>query len=571
MRQDLEDLTQREICLREELREATESHRRQVDEFVADRSRHIKRLDELQEELDNVAPLTQEFGRVKMALHDATDELLVSKATNQNQSDRIVKLEHELRAANVRVNAIEEQLEYANQRKEETTTQLSNLESAQANEQEILSEELRESETTIACLMEELELLRSIAPELESVELALERSNERCRSLETTMKAVQGQKDAEIRALLSRLEDSDQEIKELRLQLLPLTKELQQASRELEEMQQQLRGNGHGSHDAITDKFRRFEEEISVLQRELEDSTTALDLSEQQLASLQQQMETEVSDLKRQLARSQETSLKLQDEVNLLSPKVQLYERKINECESLTTDLEAKDKQINICRLQLQDMEEERNYSRARIAELDDLFHQNGSAHSVLESKAHQVAQLKAERDTLRQKLNVVTAMATALEEDNKQKNQLVHEIMSRSGDVGGLSTETLIESLQKDLERTLKRCADMSLQLADSQFQIDQLTEQVRRTSKKGNSITISSGSSHGRNNNNAANSEASTKRTYRRSGSYDSPSRTPSRTTTITSMFANSFSAMDESLRGAVTGIGAKAQQLDAKTSLP
>jgi chromosome segregation ATPase len=541
IKHDFQDATQREASLKEKLQEATEAHRNQVDELEAEICQCNTRISELHQQLSNLFPLSQEVGRVKMALHDAMEGLQQSELRNQSLSDQIEKLEHELSTANAKVLEIEKQLEQANQTKDETSTQLSYLESAQAKEQEILSEELRESETTIACLMEELELLRSIVPELESTEAALENSTAQCLALKTAMKAMQDQKDEELVVLQGQLVDSTQEIRELRLQLLPMTKELQHASRELEETQRQLKELEDGQDGGALDKIQLFEEEIAALRRELEDSTVALEFSERQLVLIRQETQVEVDEIKCNLTRSTETISKLQAEVKLLKPKVQLYERKQQECESLSADLDAKDKQINMCRLQLQDMEEERNYSRARIAELDDLYHQNGTTHSVLEDKAHELAQLKAERDTLKQKLNVVVAMVTALEEDNRQKKQLVHEMMSRSADAGGLSTEALIESLQKDLERTLKRCADLSLQLAESHFKIDQVTDELRRTKKS------------------SYPNDTSSKRAFRRSGSYESPSRSRSATrrSTITSMFANSLNAMDESLRG-VAGIG-------------
>lgn len=544
LKRDVEKFSEQATLMKRELEESSDRHRNEIEELEAEIRRSNIHIEDLQREVSTLIPVSQEVGRVKMSLHETTEELQRSKSENESLHKQMIALHDEISSLNSTVRELERDLDIANRRNEDIASNLLNLETAQAKEQEFLSEELRESETTIACLMDEIDQMKYMARDLERTKAELEMSKENSLKLEQSLEEIHSSKDRELRVLQSKLVESTQQVSELRDQLLPMTKELQQTTREVEDLKHRLEnGDDGGKSQAI----RQLEEETSSLRRELEVSAAALELSENQLDSFRRDKDNEFQGINQQISSSRETIVQLQSELNLLKPKVQLFDRKEQECASLTADLAAKEKQIDMCRLQLQDMEEDRNYSRARIAELNDLVHKSGSSHSLLENKANEVARLKAERDTLKQKLGVLEAFATTLEEDNNQKKQLVHEMMSKSDDNGGFSTTGMIESLQKDLERTLKRCADLSLQLADSQFHIDQLTEEIRRSKKS---------------------MDTSAHRGFRRSGSYDAPSRTVSRKS-ITSMLATSISAMDESLRG-VTGVRSDESQ-HGKRNLP
>lgn len=71
-----------------------------------------------------------------------------------------------------------------------------------------------------------------------------------------------------------------------------------------------------------------------------------------------------------------------------MKPKLAGADCREAEYAALKLETEDKDKQLNSCRLQLQAMEEEQNYSRARIAELSDLAHSKDNADKTLREKA---------------------------------------------------------------------------------------------------------------------------------------------------------------------------------------
>ena len=501
-----------------------------------------ERINQLEIEATSVPMMSEELSRVKVSLHDMAVELQQAKESNFDLQQQSTSLMNQRDQLTRNITQTEQNIRQLKGENDSLQRNLSDLETAQAREQELLSDELRESEVTIASLLEELELLKPLAGDLERAESALEEAEASTTRFEMQIKELSSAHDRKVSTMEKELSSTKEEIEQLRDELLPLTRELQQANRELAEVRNQTNAlaNGGEADNGLVGSLGLLQEDVIALRTELSDSGEALARAQARNSELTEKHQGEVSKLSSELLLISDECDRLRCEVNELKPKLAGADCREAEYAALKLETEDKDKQLNSCRLQLQAMEEEQNYSRARIAELSDLAHSKDNPDKTLREKANECANLRAERDTLRQKLTVVEAMATALEQDNKQKKLFFQQLISKNGTPED-TAEAFIESLQTELERTLKRCADLSLQLADSQFRITELTESVRRLKKAPpphtQSNSLGGGSFH-----------------FGRAQSFDSPKGKKRRS--ISTILTNSMAAMDESLRGATGG---------------
>lgn len=527
-----------------------------------------KALD-LQREVDELAALNEELVGIKLELHNTKEELQKAykqidllEASREETANRTFQCEAQIVELN-------QSLATANARCRDASSHLEDFEAAKSQELEILKDELRESENTIAYLMEDLDLLKPLTVDLEEAEKDLADTAAALESCKKDMDELEEHHEHEISELKESLKNAEQHSSQLNDELkllLPLASELEKVKNELEEAKAR---HGTTVGDASSDlrvSNHKLGQDASVLRSQLEAKEDALRLAEQRASALvvahnaekerlaARYMESEnenahlcdeldaarkkLSMVEGQLVETQKRASALVTEMAPLKQKVEsidaaqmhleavdnleeILEQKEKEIEALQKQVDVQEHQITSCRALVQDLEEERNYSRARITELSSMMRDEGEPQKLLQEKSSQCAKLTAERDTLQQKLKVVEAMAITLERDNEQKKILVQELMNTSAED---NATTIIEKLQSEHERTLQRCSDLSLQLAESQFRIDELTEKIRKAKKPKGPPPV----------------KKNNQRSFTRSASFNSPQRQTSRAS-IKAMFAH------------------------------
>jgi chromosome segregation ATPase len=384
---------------------------------------------------------------------------------------------------------------------------------------------LQSAERKVYDLTNELDMLKPLASDLEVAEREL---HEARAEIELKKQEIAGMPSGEdFQELRAALRVSETDVAKLHNEmklLKPLASDLEHVQQELDEVREKLEYSEQQIADSVgrdndvkelRASLRSAEQEVSYLRKDLFASHEVNKVTEQLVIELKNDHNTGLANLREQLDEANAHSASLQkeidylqitikvaeDEITLLSSKLSatsdinaqvqhlqlLLDRKEREIESLNVKVAEQEKQITSTRMQVVEMDEERNYNRAKMMELSSLIdvRNRGEPEKRLHEKTMECEELIAERDNLKQKLNAVEVMANSLEPDNKQKKAMVQELMSRYGDSSS-STEAFIESLQKEQERTLKRCADLSLQLAESQFKIDELTGKLRKTQFK-------------------------------------------------------------------------------------
>lgn len=508
-----EKLSEQEKRHTSEMRKTVERQNSSTENMVRERVR--LELSEMQSKVS----------KLESQLAEAEGKLLEQENRHSNEMQAILEkqayaLDSSHRETDQRVLRLNHDLTVANGRAQEATKRLQDLEQAQAREQEILSEELRESEATIAGLMDELSSLRPVATELEQTRYQLENTQSELKKSD--------QKVAELventNEMLQSLKESRQEEAFLREELdllAPLATDLEMAEEalretqsrlvQMEERMKELKETKKKDHDAKAD-LRLYEAQAAELQNELVAVYDESKHDKEKADALEQERKVEIEMLVEQLKESKVRIASLESELNdalrnALTEEKQVEEmaeageeidrlrkalaQKEREIKTLTIEVSDQQKQIQAGRQQLEDMEEERHYSRAKLKELSSHVNGRSEEHGSQErlqkrllEKTRECSKLAAERDTIRQKLTVLEATVAMLEADNKQKKDLVHELMSSSK--SSTSSAALVVSLQDEKERTMERCNDLSLQLAESQFKIDDLTGKLRKLERR-------------------------------------------------------------------------------------
>ena len=441
-------------------------------------------------------------------------QALQQSATESQRSSeqQLSQLRHELVAA-------KESTRQARQR-------LADLEQAQAREQEVLCRDLRESENTIAGLMDEVNALRPLPLELDRTqkELAktrydLEKANEKIDELaantremleslqQSRLNEASLREEVELMAPLALdLERAEEALDITRANLAQMEERVNELKRkkgdeettkklkadyeaqlaELEDLHEELSSTyeeNKKAHQKIAERDREHKAEIELQVKQLKDATERIAVLELELESVRAQTDR------------MEKSMRTTHEDVVIGLK-NILKQKEKDIESLHAEVAGQQKQITSGRLQIEEMGKEFQYAQSKIQELSSILeaHRNSESEEKimlqrLEQQTDECVMLAAERDTMKQKVNVLETKVTLLETDNKKKKQLVQELMSSANNSS--SNQALLENLQNEQERTLERCTDLSLQLAESQFKVDELTQMLRQV-QRSNSMRL-------------------------------------------------------------------------------
>jgi len=503
-------LVEQEKNLRAEMLESTENQRRQVEETFREKTR-----------LES-SKLKTEINVLQLQLTESKQKLLEQEERHCVEMQALLEKQASEQAAigaqretNQEVAQLQRDLAAANEKANAAIQRLGDLEQAQAREQEILSYELRESESTIAGLMDEVSSLRPLTVELQRAEDELRSTQS---ELEKSKRRVKDlvQNSHEMLDSLKEARKNEASLREELDLLAPLALDLELAEEALEATRERLAQmeervdelkKKKGDEDVAKKLQAYYEDQTAELHKELNATYEESKRAQKKATALEQKHDDEMKAMQNELKEATAKISTLKNEAVILRSKVKAAEKttirasesdeeverlqklvveKEREIYSLRAEVADQLTQITSSRLQIQELDEERHYTRAKMQELSSLAKTsaNGDAEKrtqqLLEEKTEKCAKLTAERNTIKQKLSGLETMVTVLEADNKQKKQLVHELMSSANE--SPSSQVFIERLQDEHDRTLKRCSDLSLQLAESQFKIDELTAKLRK-----------------------------------------------------------------------------------------
>jgi hypothetical protein len=369
--------------------------------------------------------------------------------------------------------------------------------------------ELREAyymaEDEVAELESQLDLLRPLASDLENAEKELRETCVKLDKAELEVETLTNELDM-MQTALTDLNEAEQELSETRTSLTLREQELQQCRAEILALHKQLnckssplteqQVNEAGIEHCTSLNFSHTTEDLEAKVFALEQFL---------LAETERKAVTDISiaDLVLQLSEAHGRSSLLLAEIDVLNKKCHV-DSAGSACSSQSSDVENANSLVH----QLQEhshhkvetmrevnstFSEQENLSKgeffekkqesASFVELTSLVAKQLNCIAAEERKMAQLAiefsSLIADRDSLKENLATMKSKVFELKMEIKRKDSMVQDLMLRQND------GALLEVLRDEKDRTLERCSDLSLQLAESQFKIDRLTEQLRDMQK--------------------------------------------------------------------------------------
>lgn len=422
----------------------------------------------------------------------------VQEAHEQASDDRYTELEASLKCSEDRITDLREQLCEANH----GLAQAQNNKEAQQRETEITSGERDETrdkldETQLALQESTAEVtrLRTLVEKTEAKLEGLQTAKGDSSRDESTQSSTRDQ--AEMNALEEELEDvrqryedecdmrrslvakvevlvkdrdqAHEKLQQVEFELLErennmeqLVNSLDETKALLEEAQKQAHGNSSQS-----------EERFVQLETELKDATERLAESDMKIEMLEQFIEEEASlNVVSSASNVKLTSSSMQAEADI--------KRKDEEMQLLRSDVERKQKELLRSRERVENLEMERNYSTAKLKELSTIVKAKSSSEAEVQlyNKCIECAELSADKDDLSNKLRSSEAQVKRLEQEIKATQQMINDI-SQSWDTAASADEN-VSRLKKEHGESVSRATTLSIQLAESQMQIDKLVDKL-------------------------------------------------------------------------------------------
>jgi chromosome segregation ATPase len=162
-----------------------------------------------------------------------------------------------------------------------------------------------------------------------------------------------------------------------------------------------------------------------------------------------------------------------------------LVKEKEGEANAVRAEMEELRAQIDSMRNRVEQLEEERNHNRAKLSELSGILQVRGKnqVEFQLYNKCIECADLTADKDSLQHKLRAAQATAQRLEQEVSMTRELVQN-MSQSWD-GAMSSDESVVRLKREQEQSLTKAMELSIQLAESQMQIDDIRERLNNAER--------------------------------------------------------------------------------------
>uniref|UniRef100_A0A7S3KWU9 Uncharacterized protein n=1 Tax=Amphora coffeiformis TaxID=265554 RepID=A0A7S3KWU9_9STRA len=448
----------------------------------------LKASDEQIEELRaQLADAQLRLAQVQEA-HDQASGYAEMEASLKRSEDRIMDLKEKLRMAHCRLGE---------------TTQSGEVQQKEAKVQAALipakegegGDKLNETERALAKSTAEITHLRTLLQKTEAeleelhngqADLSRDESTESSTRDQAAMDAL----EEELEAIRQRYDDECDMRQSLVVKLEQLAKE----------------------HDDALEKLQQAEFKLLERQNNMEELVNALDQTKEVLDEMQKQalakssvpegrlaeLEDELIDAREQIA---EADMKIEmlerfieeetatsagssvSKVNYGSSSMQAeadIKRKDEEMQLLRSDVERTRKELLRSRERIENLEMERNYSTAKLKELSSIVKTKAGSEAEVQlyNKCIECAELSADKDDLSNKLRSSEARVRRLEQEIKATQQMVNDI-SQSWDTAASADEN-VSRLKREHGESVSRATTLSIELAESQMQIDKLADKL-------------------------------------------------------------------------------------------
>ena len=436
-------------------------------------------VEELRNELQMLTSLPDIVRKMQKELKDAQTKLKANQNASKRNLDSSAHTEKEMKEKK----QLELQLQGAKNILAAKELELSKYSDLQEQFNE-MKEACYIAEDEVLALNSQIDLLRPLALDLENAERELLLTCEKLDSAEHDLEALANELEL-LKPLTADLDEAEKELAETRRQLTEKENELVQVHAKVVELQLQIESTNATSDNAATLHLQILSanNQLTVLKKELDNAKqTVLEIETERqsehdsLNELLRLSEGKVAELFQTQLQNHTESDATTTSLNQLRNELELKEAEIISLKSVVSE---KEKKVGEFRAIHSDMEADLKKKEQIIQQLEQLADELRSEIQDTASRSTQImleyATLIPERDTLRRRVAESTSKIDALEKEIKQKNDMIQELRARHDD------KSVLESLQQEHERTLERCSDLSLQLAESQFTIGELTEQLR------------------------------------------------------------------------------------------
>lgn len=284
-----------------------------------------------------------------------------------------------------------------------------------------------------------------------------------------------------------------------------LGKALEAKEAQIAEMEQQM--ENQSSMRDLRHKLRMTETKIKHLEA---NPIPAIQYSDEEIEKKLQQKDARIAELEEQLeARNGESGIALGNAESKLKKKTQTIQH-------LNTELEEIRSQLITAQMTIETLEEERNFSQAKLSQLNDMVHQKGgmtNAETELLERAAEIANLSSKLKSFDGKIQERDDKIYKLEEEIKRIDDLVkqlsdifcaeddqlkyqQDLLVESAESPAQSCNLLLMTMMNMLE-TLKnkmaalkqerddsnaKASDRGIQLAESHIRVDKLRTELRR-----------------------------------------------------------------------------------------
>ena len=435
-------------------------------------------VNELRNELQMLTSLPDIVRKMQKELKDAQTKLATQKSESKKNLDSSMHTEKEGKERK----QLELQLKETNSRLAAMDLESSKHSVLQRQFNE-LQEAYHVAEDEVTALKSQVELLRPLALDLENAERELEVTCEKLDSAERELEILSNELEL-MKPLTTDLDEAERELADARSQLAEKNRELENVQTREIELQSMIK-----SFQASGDSEQKLRTQIECANNQVVEMQRELETAERKFIGIDAVRQGEIARLSDLLRLSEENVAGLQIQLQNRSEsetathvldqlRVEI-EQKNEEIVSLQLVVSEKVKEVSDYRALKSVLEADLNQKEQTILELTPLVETMRSEIQDAAARSTQItleyATLIPERDTLRKRVLETSSKITILESEIQQKNTTIQGLTAQHND------KSVLESLQQEHERTLERCSDLSLQLAESQFTIGQLTEQLR------------------------------------------------------------------------------------------
>jgi chromosome segregation ATPase len=432
------------------------------------------------------------------AQHDAqVDEWRKNLEVAQAKNEQLTLALEEVQKASI---------ERQQQREEEASRKIADIQSETSHLREQLEQKEQEMLNLKTQIEDQSSHLNAIREELEGSQSEKNRLIQKIEHLSSTRESSSSLLEAKrhkLEELLRRKEISYQnlqsELSQQSLQYRDVQRILKDAQAKNDQLSEEIR-ELKSSHETANNlvmvaeaQGRKLQDQSSRKDQQIQNLLTKIDEQTSKYKDVCQRLESTLSEnakLLENVAQLQSSakspdSCTSTNKIKELEDILTIREREINRLQS---EVDYQQHQIVTFTMRIEALEEEQHFSRTKIQELSKTAdHKNDESTRLLLDKTLECAELMAEHDALQKKLHILETKEQELEIENRQKAALIQSLFSSMSLTASPSQNgaLVLERFQNERERVMKRTTDLSIQLAESQLKIDQLTEQLRSANR--------------------------------------------------------------------------------------